>query len=190
MKYYYYEIILRCNIASASDIARLLIIYQYGGVYIDVDTFPYTDNVYHKLNAYITREGIIENDMFLLFKTACILNKLEPEVTSSKYVEKFNAKALGVDVVRFDKIKKLIAIDLANFSLNMISPLGEIYIYKNLLAVGALKRLKGIYFNNFISSHKKSKAVRIILRVMRKRYRFIEKTTAYSIIILQTRRNC
>ncbi|HBH8012215.1 TPA: TcdA/TcdB catalytic glycosyltransferase domain-containing protein, partial [Escherichia coli] len=50
MKYYYYEIILRCNLASASDIIRLLIIYQYGGVYIDVDTLPYTDNIYYNLN--------------------------------------------------------------------------------------------------------------------------------------------
>lgn len=175
IRYYYYEVILRCNLASASDIARLLIIYQYGGVYIDIDTLPYTNNIYYNLNAYITREGIIENDMFLLFKTACILNKLDPEFTPSEYVEEFNDKALGIDVVRFDKIKKLIKIDIANFSLNMISPLGDIYIYKNLLAVGALSRLKGIYFNNFISSHQKSKAVRIILRVMRKRYRFIEK---------------
>ncbi|HEB0143683.1 TPA: glycosyl transferase, partial [Serratia marcescens] len=36
MRYYHYEIILRHNIASASDIVRLLIIYQYGGTYIDV----------------------------------------------------------------------------------------------------------------------------------------------------------
>ncbi|MBJ2066253.1 glycosyl transferase [Serratia odorifera] len=175
MKYYYYEVILRCNLASASDIARLLIIYQYGGVYIDIDTLPYIDNVYHKLNEYITREGVIENDRFLLFKTACILNRLDPEIISSKYMENYNNKALGVSVVRFDKIKELIGIDIANFSLDMILPLGNIYIYKNLLAVGALKRLKGVYFNNFISSHQKAKAVRIILRVMRKRYRFLEK---------------
>ncbi|WP_446444294.1 TcdA/TcdB catalytic glycosyltransferase domain-containing protein [Serratia marcescens] len=55
--YYYYEIILRHNIASASDIVRLLIIYQYGGTYIDVDTLPYIDNIYHKLNKYIRKKG-------------------------------------------------------------------------------------------------------------------------------------
>ncbi|MEC6071365.1 TcdA/TcdB catalytic glycosyltransferase domain-containing protein [Serratia nevei] len=103
MKYYYYEIILRCNLASASDIIRLLIIYQYGGVYIDVDTLPYTDNIYYNLNNYIKKEGIIENDMFFLFKTACFLNKMNSRVTSSEYVGNYNAEALGVDVVRFEK---------------------------------------------------------------------------------------
>ncbi|MDF8319139.1 TcdA/TcdB catalytic glycosyltransferase domain-containing protein [Serratia nevei] len=175
MKYYYYEIILRCNLASASDIIRLLIIYQYGGVYIDVDTLPYTDNIYYNLSNYIKKEGVIENDMFFLFKTACFLNKINSRVTSSEYVGNYNAEALGVDVVRFEKIKTLIEIDIANFSLDMVLPLGNIYVYKNLLALGSLRRLKGIYFNNFISSHKKSKSVRMILRVMKKRYRFLEK---------------
>lgn len=130
MKYYYYEIILRCNLASASDIIRLLIIYQYGGVYIDVDTLPYTDNIYYNLNNYIKKEGIIENDMFFLFKTACFLNKMNSRVTSSEYVGNYNAEALGVDVVRFEKIKTLIEIDIANFSLDMVLPLGNIYVYK------------------------------------------------------------
>jgi len=76
MRFYYYEIILRGNLASASDIVRLLIIYLHGGIYIDVDTIPYTDNIFTRLNHFIEKEKIVEDDYLLLFKTKCILKKL------------------------------------------------------------------------------------------------------------------
>lgn len=175
MRYYYYEIILRHNIASASDIVRLLIIYQYGGTYIDVDTLPYIDNIYHKLNEYIRKEGIVESDSFLLFKTVCFLKKINSEGVLPEAVIGCDENELGLDAVGFEEIKRLIELDLADFSLDMILPLGDTYVHKNLLALGSLRRFKGVYFNNFISSHQKSKAVRIILRVMKKRYRFLER---------------
>ncbi|NCJ11779.1 glycosyl transferase [Serratia marcescens] len=175
MRYYYYEIILRHNIASASDIVRLLIIYQYGGTYIDVDTLPYIDNIYHKLNKYIRKKGIVESDSFLFFKTVCFLKKTNSEGVLPEVVIGCDENELGVDAVGFEEIKRLIELDLTDFSLDMILPLGETYVHKNLLALGSLRRFKGVYFNNFISSHQKSKAVRIILRVMKKRYRFLEK---------------
>lgn len=43
-----------------------------------------------------------------------------------------------------------------------------IYVNKDLLSIGSLKRIKGGYFNNFIASHSYSKVVRVILRVMKK----------------------
>ncbi|HGM5088378.1 TPA: TcdA/TcdB catalytic glycosyltransferase domain-containing protein [Serratia marcescens] len=175
MKYYYYEIILRHNIASASDIVRLLIIYQYGGTYIDFDTLPYIDNIYHKLNKYIRKKGFVESDSFLLFKTVCFLKKTNSEGVLPEAVIGCDENELGLDAVGFEEIKRLIELDLADFSLDMILPLGETYVHKNLLALGSLRRFKGVYFNNFISSHQKSKAVRIILRVMKKRYRFLER---------------
>ncbi|AVE48566.1 TcdA/TcdB catalytic glycosyltransferase domain-containing protein [Serratia marcescens] len=175
MRYYYYEIILRHNIASASDIVRLLIIYQYGGTYIDVDTLPYIDNIYHRLNEYIRKKGIAESDSFLLFKTVCFLEKINSEGVLPEAVIGCDENELGLDAVGFEEIKRLIELDLADFSLDMILPLGETYVHKNLLALGSLRRFKGVYFNNFISSHQKSKAVRIILRVMKKRYRFLER---------------
>lgn len=184
MKYYYYEIILRHNIASASDIVRLLIIYQYGGTYIDVDTLPYIDNIYCQSNKYIEKEGIVESDSFLLFKTICLLKKINSEGVLSEDVINFDENELGLDTVGFEEIKRLIELDLYDFSMDMILPLGETYVHKNLLALGSLRRFKGVYFNNFISSHQKSKTVRIILRAMKKRYRFLEKTIAYLTVML------
>ncbi|HHK5723630.1 TPA: TcdA/TcdB catalytic glycosyltransferase domain-containing protein [Serratia marcescens] len=176
MRYYYYEIILRCNLASASDIVRLLIIYQYGGTYVDVDTLPYTDSIYHGLNKHIEDEGIIESNSFLLFKTVCFLKKTNSEELWPAAVIGCDENELGVDAVGFEKIKQLVEQDLSGFSLEMILPLGETYVHKNLLALGSLRRFKGVYFNNFMSSHQKSKAIRIILRTMKKRYRFLEKS--------------
>src|SRR5471030_3029429 len=175
MRYYYYEIILRTNLASASDIVRLLILYQYGGVYIDVDTRPYTDNVFDRLNQYLEKEKVREDDSLLLFKTKSILKKLSIlDFSDGDYLNNFKNET-DVERDKYHKILELIELDIAEFSLKKILPLGNMYVHKNLLAIGSLRRLKGIYFNNFISSHPGSKVVKIILRTMKKRYAFLEK---------------
>ena len=66
--FYYYEIILRGNLASASDIIRLLVIYVFGGIYIDVDTLPSTNDVFLKFNKYVKEQGLIEDDFMFLYK--------------------------------------------------------------------------------------------------------------------------
>ncbi|MNG78249.1 Toxin A [compost metagenome] len=175
MRYYYYEIILRANLASASDIVRLLILYQYGGVYIDVDTLPYTDNIFGRLNQYIEKEKIEEDDFLFLFKTKSILKKLSIfDFSDSDFLNNFKSE-IETERNKYKKIQELIELDVAEFSLKKVLPLGEMYVHKNLLAIGSLRRMKGIYFNNFISSHPGSKVIKIILRTMRKRYKFLEK---------------
>ena len=37
---YNFEIFFRTNLAAASDVIRLLILYEFGGIYIDIDTLP------------------------------------------------------------------------------------------------------------------------------------------------------
>jgi len=175
MKYYYYEIILRGNLASASDIVRLLIIYRYGGIYIDVDTLPYTDNIFPKLNNFIEKEKIVEDDFLLLFKTRCILKKMSLLNFSDNEYLNYHKVKVETEKNTHQKIHTLIESDLAEFSLKKILPLGKLYVHKNLLSIGSLRRLKGIYFNSFISSHPRSKAVKIILRTMKKRYKFLER---------------
>lgn len=172
MKYYYYEIILRGNLASASDIVRLLVLYSYGGVYVDMDTLPCTDNVFARLNGFLKRRKIPEDDDLLLLKTQCVLNKLTRTDEPLSYDVDTE---LGLYKGKFEEILRLIELDMAAFSFAKIRPLGKIQVHKNLLAVASLRRLKGIYFNNFMASHPGSKSVRIILRTMKKRYQFIEK---------------
>lgn len=175
MKYYYYEIILRGNFASASDIIRLLILYLHGGIYVDTDTLPNTDGVFRRLNHFIEKNEIIEDDFILLYKTKCILKKLNSQDYGND--ECFNNDRDETEIIKinYQEIFKLIELDVAKFSLEMILPLVEVYVHKNLLSIGSLRRLKGIYFNNFMFSHAGSKAINIILRTMKKRYKFIEK---------------
>lgn len=175
MKYYYYEIILRGNLASASDIVRLLVIYFYGGVYIDVDTLPYTDNVFHRLNALLKKESLVEHDFIYLYKTECILKKLSIMDFESNDSLLQNKTNTYLDKEILHKIEEAIELDILDFSLEEIFALGRLNVHKNLLAIGAVKRFKGIIFNNVIVSHANSKTVRIILRVMKKRYRFLER---------------
>lgn len=174
-RYYCYEIILRGNLASASDIIRLLAVYSHGGIYIDVDTLPYMNHIFHRVNQYLTENHISEDDFLLLRKTEAVLRKIKLAAPHSPEELNHHVDYSQENLNSFyQKINDLIDVDLAEFSLPQISPLGKIYVHKNLLSLGSLKRLKGIYFNNVICSHPNSKAIRIILRTMHKRYRFLE----------------
>lgn len=174
-KFYYYELILRGNFASASDIVRLIIIYQYGGFYLDMDTLPETDYVFEKLNCYLNEKNMAESDFTFSLKTKLILNKLgliNPKEITEK--ESYGS-VVYLSEIDFDKIIHLAHEDLYEFSIEKILPLGKIYVHKNLFSLGSLKNLKGAYFNSFIASHAKSKGLNIIIRTMKKRYKFIEK---------------
>jgi len=169
-KYYCYELLLRGNLASASDIVRLIIIYQYGGSYIDVDTLPYFDGIFERVNEYLNKNGIVEEDYILLSKTKAILEKINYTNNLANNVDYKN------ELHRIDPyLNELFEADLRDFSLRKISALGEIHVHKNFILIGSLKRLRGIYFNNVICSHERSKVIRIILRTMRKRYEYLEK---------------
>ncbi len=142
---------------------------------MDVDTLPNIDNIFKRLNQFIEKEKIVEDDFLLLFKTKSILKRLSLlNLVDNEYLNHYKDK-IGTDKNKHKKIQELIELDVAEFSLRNVLPLGKMYVHKNLLAIGSIRRLKGIYFNNFISSHSNSKAVKIILRTMKKRYRFLEK---------------
>jgi len=173
-RFYYYEIILRGNLASASDIVRLIVIHLFGGTYIDMDTLPCTDSVFKSLNLWKSQQGYVEEDFIKLFKTKKILNKLGLlNVSDDEYINNY---ASSENSLFYNKILSKINQDIADFSQSDILPLGTLYVHKNLLSIGAVSELDGIYFNNVISSHPLSKTVHIILRVMKKRYVFLERS--------------
>lgn len=173
-KFYHYELILRGNFASASDIVRLIIIYQYGGFYLDMDTLPDTDYIFEKLNCFLNEKNMAESDFTFSLKTKLLLNKLGL-LKFNKRIEKENYESFYSADIDFEKIINLAHEDLYDFSIKKILPLGNIYVHKNLFSLGSLKNLKGVYFNSFLASHAKSKGLNIIIRTMKKRYKFIEK---------------
>ncbi|MBT2979769.1 TcdA/TcdB catalytic glycosyltransferase domain-containing protein, partial [Vibrio anguillarum] len=72
---YELEMYLRGNLAAASDIARLVILRQYGGLYVDVDTLPVSEGIFNETYGY---EG--END----FNLNKIVDALKMEVVLSE----------------------------------------------------------------------------------------------------------
>ncbi|HFL1539408.1 TPA: TcdA/TcdB catalytic glycosyltransferase domain-containing protein [Enterobacter asburiae] len=177
-KYYYYELILRGNLASASDIVRLIILYKYGGVYIDVDTLPDLDSVFRHTNQYLISNRIVDNQYISLSKTKLALQVLNCKFTNIQNGCDYLDDCLHLSYHEKTEIRKNIFFDLYDFNLKKIPPLGKVFAYENLLALGSIKRLKGIYYNNVIASHPGSKSIRIILCSIKKRYRFIEKHNA------------
>lgn len=176
-RYYLYEIILRGNFASASDIVRLIIIFQYGGVYLDMDTLPNTDCVFEKLNCFLNEKDMLESDFILSLKTKLILAKLNLiNIDNSKEQERFESIFYSAGV-EFERLITLANEDLNDFTISKIPSLGSMYVHKNLLSLGSLKKLKGVYFNSFLASHAKSKGLSIIIRTLKKRYKFIEKNS-------------
>lgn len=177
-KYYYYELILRCNLASASDIVRLIILYQYGGIYIDVDTLPFFDHLFYRVNKYLRKQNIRDNRFIALGKAAAVIQSLyhkDVHISDAKeYIE------ASFTLTNQEKLEIISCIDLDRREINIrkIPSLGKVPVYKHFLALGSLRRLKGIYYNNVIASHPHSKAVSIIIRSLNKRYRFIEKHNA------------
>lgn len=177
-KYYYYELILRGNQASASDIVRLIILYKYGGVYIDVDTLPDFDSVFRHTNQYLMSNRIVDNQYISLSKTKLALQVLSCKRTNIQNGYDYLDDCFHLSSHEKKEIRENIFLDLYDFNLNRIPPIGKVFVYENLLALGSIKRLKGIYYNNVIASHPGSKSIGIILCSIKKRYRFIEKHDA------------
>lgn len=189
-KFYYYELILRGNFASASDIVRLIIIYQYGGFYLDMDTLPETDYIFEKLNCYLNEKNMAESDFAFSLKTKLILNKLGL-INFKEIIEKeSHGSVIYLAEIDFDEIIQLADEDLYDFSIEKISPLGKIHVHKNLFSLGSLKNIKGAYFNSFIASHAKSKGLNIIIRTMKKRYKFIEKNNCIFLPFRASKETC
>lgn len=78
-KMYLIELFFRVNIAASSDIARIIILKSYGGIYMDLDTLPYIkiplDDSYKEDLEYINL-SIEMKEMFELTINQLALNKL------------------------------------------------------------------------------------------------------------------
>jgi hypothetical protein len=178
VKYYCYETIIRGNLASASDLIRLLVLYQHGGVYIDIDTLPYLDNLFSRTNFFMQERFIADNQFIALAKTEAALRKIDPQHSIQagplhhlRYIAKMSERTK-------ESLQKNIAADADQINLQKLLPLGKVCTYKNFLALGAVRRLKGIYYNNALAASPGAKAISIILRSLDKRYRYLEKNNA------------
>lgn len=189
-KLYYYELILRNNLACASDIIRLIILYKYGGIYIDVDTLPYFDYIFHKTNSYLDKIGLLDNECVNIIKTESFVSKFK-KCSTYTFLNKVKRFIEKMPSTKQEKIRILefILYDMNHLCLEDLKPLNTVVAYKDLIILSSLNFIEGVFFNNIICSYPESKLVRIILREIKKRYRYIEKNNAVWKVDLTPRNN-
>ncbi|MCS0418268.1 TcdA/TcdB catalytic glycosyltransferase domain-containing protein [Vibrio diabolicus] len=167
-KFYLYETILRGNFAAASDILRILILKLYGGVYIDVDTLPKLEynSTLLQHTSQLTPSLLNLVDVVLSHAAASQLlgsnPKNEPQLDGC--IELLNAHHPKV----LSELEQVISKGL-HFSMFKYP-----VVHRHLLSISASKNSLGEFNNNLIAAHPNSKALGIVLREMKKRYRHCE----------------
>ncbi|BEO26066.1 hypothetical protein SMQC20_46500 [Serratia marcescens] len=174
-KFYYYELILRNNLACASDFLRLLVLHRYGGVYIDIDTLPYIDNIYQKTNVLLDKLNIRHDENVYLAKShafLCKFNYVNDSLADSKdYLKKIE----NINDVEMGNVFCAIILDINHVDFPQISSLGDIYVYDNLISISTVKFINGVFFNNIIASTPSSRFLKNLLKRVEFNYNYIEK---------------
>ena len=174
-KYYYYELILRGNLACASDIIRLLILLNEGGMYIDVDTLPLISPVFIKTNNYLNENKIDDNEYIELAKSDSFVNFFYNKDIESKEAIIYLKNTNLTSSQQYD-VFSLISQDLKKANVDMIPKLGDIYVYNNYLLLSTIKNLKAVFFNNIIISVSGSKFIKCILSEIKSNYTLLEQS--------------
>ena len=161
--YYLQELMLRQNLAAASDLVRLSILYNKGGTYIDADTLP-------PLSKLIFRSERVEcNSLIELFISETFINRLYPKIVS---LEKDTINSLKelIKEVGFDIFYKALK-GVYSLKLSKINFTLEDKCLKDSLHLSV--KNGGEFNNNILRAHKHSRSVRIILKEISRRYKYI-----------------
>ncbi|ENF7324064.1 hypothetical protein ABRI19_003339 [Vibrio cholerae] len=180
-KYYEKEIVLRANIAAASDILRLCILKKYGGVYLDVDTLPCLDYVFKKSNRYVDIE-IANNEFVEIYKSQLYLDKFNNSYSNNEISLSLEAVKKSLQAMRdiyFDNEKinyylELIQCDINEHDIVKVNST-PFMLHEKLLMFGSSKTKLNTFYNNVLACDKNSSVVSIILKEICKRYDHIEK---------------
>jgi hypothetical protein len=164
---YRMELLLRGNPASASDILRLLIIYFRGGMYIDVDTLPSLKPIYGDAveNINCNMVDIIRSEYFLR-AWADKKKKIEIKKNDISQIENFISLKDKYLLKRFEELS-------TKMDMNLLF-LPPAHVYKDLISIAGLET-QDEYNNNIVIAEKGSRLVRIILRELKARYKFLFK---------------
>ena len=177
-RYYQYELILRHNLAAASDIVRLLILYHQGGMYVDFDTLPCFEHCFKRTNQHYP--VLVNRNMSDLVKSEIILDLFRRK-KALKWGRGRQSSALLDEVMRTffsdqPQFLKSLSTDVDGLTPEQILidfPLPG--VHQHGLCLSAAKNAGGEFNNNVLVAHKHSKTVRIVLRTMMKRYAFLEQ---------------
>ncbi len=175
--YYLYEVLLRNNLAAASDIVRLLVLYHQGGMYVDFDTLPSFDHCFPKTNRRFPEW--VSNNMVDVLKAELIMNVFRTQQLT-RFARCQGDHLLVDNIVEtfFDDDKKQISSlyeDVAEITEDkLFHPFILPLVYKKGLALTKAKNSVGEFNNNVLIAPKGSKLIRIVLMMMISRYRYME----------------
>jgi mannosyltransferase OCH1-like enzyme len=170
-KYYSYEVALRNNLAAASDILRLSVLYRHGGTYIDVDTLPDFRQAFKHTYQY-GHDNNINLNLFDSYMSQIYFN-----LASDQTIEDIHQPERSILIEYIEgclpDIQKYIDTDIRlcpekKVKFNPPSALD------NLICLSVNKNNYHEFNNNIISCKKQSKLVKIIIREMCRRYHYIE----------------
>lgn len=165
---YLNELILRHNAACASDILRLSLLYRDGGMYVDVDTLPCHKNVFDGISEH--GNHLVNDNLLDIIKSEYILvniRKLKSrESTSNSYnYIKSIEELLSEDFV--NELKKIAEENICSFFIQE-----RIYVHDEIIKIASINRYYEVN-NNVLIANKKSRVVRIVLREIIKRYKYL-----------------
>lgn len=173
-KPYYYELILRGNFAAASDIIRLLILYRFGGFYIDVDTLPEISYLFIDTRTAEIALGIENEENICLAKTVAFMgwyhNRKDWLTDVAKFLRAIPALA---DTERIGLSESLES-DVSRICQEVLEPLGDVYAHPDFLMAGAVSFLPGTFFNNMMCAAAGSRLIKLILKHIADHYRYLE----------------
>ncbi len=167
LKIFEREVMLRNNLACASDILRLAVLYKFGGVYIDCDTLP----CLHKLFPNSRGDYSQKARLFDAYKSQIVLEDLQN--LKPKIADKTLAPILAsLDEEWLTKIQ-----EDRNFVDKRQVPagLGGLKVYKDSIRLSSDRNVEGDFNNNMIATHRGSRLIKIMLREVAKRYRYLSR---------------
>lgn len=173
-KAYYCELILRGNLACASDIIRLMVLKKYGGIYLDVDTLPDLSVNFKETNSYLKKMNLIENESLSILKSAAFLIKFGKGENIQSYLRFFYENISNVDYKTFDHVINLIDQDIRYKDI-LPSALGDVFVYKGMISLSTLPFIKGVFYSNVICSEVDSRLVKMMLQRIARSYEYLEK---------------
>lgn len=173
-KIYYYELILRGNFAAASDIVRLLILYRFGGFYIDLDTLPEISYLFRETRAAEIAAGVENEEHLCLAKSAAFLgwyhNRKDWLTDVAKFIRAIPALADTERTCLSESLER----DVSHISQEVLKPLGDVYAHPDFLMAGAVSFLPGTFFNNMMCAAEGSRLIKLILKHIAGHYRYLE----------------
>lgn len=177
-KHYFYELILRGNFAAASDIIRLLILYREGGTYIDLDTLPDLTSLFSATIEAESKFSLNHDEQICLAKTSAFLEWYKNgKILSFDYeifINNITELSHNDRLILSESIKR----DVETLRNKRLLPLGEISVHPDLMLMGAVSFLPGIFYNNMMSSAPGSRLIKLIIKYIARNYRYLERSGA------------